>query len=239
MKVGKLAGAVGVYGGGDPEMERVACGVLGLMPEPAATQVVPRDRHAELLSALALRRRPSSVSPPRSGISPARRWARSASPSARARRALRRCRTSAIRWWPSEFVASRASSVQQPWSGRKTSHSGTSATFHTRAPSGSSSRTLPGARLHARPLRVARGRPGCRRQAHAGEPRVVARARLLAASAVRTRRVRSRPGRGLSARAAPRTPVLGRGHPVPRASSSKIPRSAPDSIRQCSTWPMR
>jgi adenylosuccinate lyase len=54
ISVGKLAGAVGVYGGGDPEMERVACGILGLMPEPAATQVVPRDRHAELLSALAL-----------------------------------------------------------------------------------------------------------------------------------------------------------------------------------------
>jgi adenylosuccinate lyase len=54
ISVGKLAGAVGVYGGGDPEMERVACGLLGLMPEPAATQVVPRDRHAELLSALAL-----------------------------------------------------------------------------------------------------------------------------------------------------------------------------------------
>jgi adenylosuccinate lyase len=54
ISVGKLAGAVGIYGGGDPEMERVACGLLGLMPEPAATQVVPRDRHAELLSALAL-----------------------------------------------------------------------------------------------------------------------------------------------------------------------------------------
>jgi adenylosuccinate lyase len=54
ISVGKLAGAVGVYGGGDPEMERVACGILGLMPEPAATQVVPRDRHAELLEALAL-----------------------------------------------------------------------------------------------------------------------------------------------------------------------------------------
>jgi adenylosuccinate lyase len=52
--IGKLAGAVGIYGGGDPEMERIACGQLGLMPEPAATQVVPRDRHAELLSALAL-----------------------------------------------------------------------------------------------------------------------------------------------------------------------------------------
>ena len=52
--IGKLSGAVGVYAGGDPEMERIACAQLGLMPEQAATQVVPRDRHAELLSALAL-----------------------------------------------------------------------------------------------------------------------------------------------------------------------------------------
>ena len=54
MRVGKLAGAVGTYGGGDPEMERIACERLGLVPEQAATQVVPRDRHAELLSTLAL-----------------------------------------------------------------------------------------------------------------------------------------------------------------------------------------
>ena len=54
ISAGKLAGAVGLYGGGDPEMERVACGILGLTPEPAGTQVVPRDRHADLLAALAL-----------------------------------------------------------------------------------------------------------------------------------------------------------------------------------------
>jgi adenylosuccinate lyase len=54
MRVGKLAGAVGTYAGGDPEVERVACERLGLVPESAATQVVPRDRHAELLSTLAL-----------------------------------------------------------------------------------------------------------------------------------------------------------------------------------------
>jgi adenylosuccinate lyase len=54
MRVGKLAGAVGTYGGGDPEVERIACERLGLAPEAVATQVVPRDRHAELLSALAL-----------------------------------------------------------------------------------------------------------------------------------------------------------------------------------------
>jgi adenylosuccinate lyase len=54
MRVGKIAGAVGTYGGGDPEVERVACERLGLAVEPVATQVVPRDRHAELLSTLAL-----------------------------------------------------------------------------------------------------------------------------------------------------------------------------------------
>jgi len=54
MRVGKLAGAVGTYGGGDPEVERLACERLGLVPEAVATQVIPRDRHAELLSALAL-----------------------------------------------------------------------------------------------------------------------------------------------------------------------------------------
>ena len=54
MRVGKLAGAVGTYGGGDPEVERIACERLGLVPEPVATQIVPRDRYADLLSVLAL-----------------------------------------------------------------------------------------------------------------------------------------------------------------------------------------
>jgi adenylosuccinate lyase len=53
-RVGKLSGAVGNYAAIDPEVERLACERLGLVPEPAATQVVQRDRHAELLSALAL-----------------------------------------------------------------------------------------------------------------------------------------------------------------------------------------
>ena len=54
VRVGKLSGAVGNYAAIDPEVERVACERLGLEPEPAATQVVQRDRHADLLSALAL-----------------------------------------------------------------------------------------------------------------------------------------------------------------------------------------
>ena len=54
VRVGKLSGAVGNYAAIDPEVERLACERLGLEPEPAATQIVQRDRHAALLSALAL-----------------------------------------------------------------------------------------------------------------------------------------------------------------------------------------
>jgi adenylosuccinate lyase len=54
MRVGKLSGAVGNYAAVDPEVERVACERLGLEPEPVSTQILQRDRHADLLSALAL-----------------------------------------------------------------------------------------------------------------------------------------------------------------------------------------
>ena len=54
VRVGKLSGVVGTYAATDPEVERIACERLGLEPEPVSTQVVARDRHAELLGALAL-----------------------------------------------------------------------------------------------------------------------------------------------------------------------------------------
>jgi adenylosuccinate lyase len=54
MRVGKLSGAVGTYSATDPEVERVACERLGLEPAPTSTQILQRDRHAELLSTLAL-----------------------------------------------------------------------------------------------------------------------------------------------------------------------------------------
>jgi adenylosuccinate lyase len=54
IRVGKLSGAVGQYAAIDPEVERIACERLGLEPAPASTQILQRDRHAELLSALAL-----------------------------------------------------------------------------------------------------------------------------------------------------------------------------------------
>jgi adenylosuccinate lyase len=52
--VGKVSGAVGSHANVSAAVERWVCDGLGLRPDPAATQVVSRDRHAELLTALAI-----------------------------------------------------------------------------------------------------------------------------------------------------------------------------------------
>ena len=52
-EVGKISGAVGTYSALGPEVERGALERLGLRPEDVSTQVVPRDRHAAVLSAIA------------------------------------------------------------------------------------------------------------------------------------------------------------------------------------------
>ncbi|HKX47603.1 MAG TPA: adenylosuccinate lyase [Gaiellaceae bacterium] len=54
LRVGKLSGAVGTYASTTPEVERIACERLGLVPAPSSTQILQRDRHAELLSTLAI-----------------------------------------------------------------------------------------------------------------------------------------------------------------------------------------
>jgi adenylosuccinate lyase len=54
ISVGKVSGAVGTFANIDPFVESYVCRKLGLEPEPVATQVVQRDRHAEFLSTLAL-----------------------------------------------------------------------------------------------------------------------------------------------------------------------------------------
>jgi adenylosuccinate lyase len=53
-RVGKLSGAVGTYSTLEPEVERLALERLRLEPETVSTQIVPRDRHAELVSAIAI-----------------------------------------------------------------------------------------------------------------------------------------------------------------------------------------
>jgi len=54
ISVGKLSGAVGTYAHLDPAIEQSVCDQLGLQPARVASQVIQRDRHAELLSALAI-----------------------------------------------------------------------------------------------------------------------------------------------------------------------------------------
>jgi adenylosuccinate lyase len=52
--VGAISGAVGTYAAHDPDYEARVLDRLGLAAERVSTQVVPRDRHAELLQAIAL-----------------------------------------------------------------------------------------------------------------------------------------------------------------------------------------
>lgn len=52
--VGQISGAVGTYANVDPKVEALTCQKLGLEPDPASTQVISRDRHAEFVQQLAL-----------------------------------------------------------------------------------------------------------------------------------------------------------------------------------------
>jgi adenylosuccinate lyase len=52
--VGAISGAVGTYASHPPAFEAEVLDRLGLKREPVSTQVVPRDRHAELLQVIAL-----------------------------------------------------------------------------------------------------------------------------------------------------------------------------------------
>ncbi len=54
VSVGKLSGAVGTFAHLPPAIEEDVCRRLGLAPAPVASQVIQRDRHAELLTAIAI-----------------------------------------------------------------------------------------------------------------------------------------------------------------------------------------
>ena len=51
---GKLSGAVGTFSHLPPEVEEAVCARLGLLPAPASSQILQRDRHAEVMATLAL-----------------------------------------------------------------------------------------------------------------------------------------------------------------------------------------
>lgn len=54
ISVGKVSGAVGTYAHVPPQVEEYVCRRLGLRPDPVSSQIVQRDRHAEVFAALAL-----------------------------------------------------------------------------------------------------------------------------------------------------------------------------------------
>jgi adenylosuccinate lyase len=54
IRVGKISGAVGTYAQLDPEVESIACNLLGLNVDPISTQIVQRDRYAQYFTSLAL-----------------------------------------------------------------------------------------------------------------------------------------------------------------------------------------
>lgn len=51
---GAISGAVGTYSSIDPYVETYVCEKMGLTPDPLSTQVLARDRHAQVMSALAV-----------------------------------------------------------------------------------------------------------------------------------------------------------------------------------------
>ena len=54
VSVGAISGAVGTYAQVDPRVEEEVCAKLGLRAAEASSQIVARDRHAELMAALAI-----------------------------------------------------------------------------------------------------------------------------------------------------------------------------------------
>ena len=137
LRVGKLSGAVGTYSATDPEVERAACERLGLEPAPASTQVLQRDRHAEVLSALALLA--SSLDRFATEV---RHLARTEvreveEPFGRAQKGSSAMPHKRNPIAANESAASRASCGRTRWSASRTWHCGTSGTFPIRPPSAS------------------------------------------------------------------------------------------------------
>src|SRR5262249_38486169 len=52
--VGKLSGAVGTFSHLGPDVEAEVCRDLGLTPAPIASQIIPRDRHAQVMTTLGI-----------------------------------------------------------------------------------------------------------------------------------------------------------------------------------------
>lgn len=54
INVGKISGAVGIFGNVSPEIEEYVCARLDLEPAPISTQIIQRDRHAALMARMGI-----------------------------------------------------------------------------------------------------------------------------------------------------------------------------------------
>lgn len=54
IRVGKISGSMGTFAHVDPFVERYVCEKSGLIPDPVSNQIIQRDRHAQLLTTLAI-----------------------------------------------------------------------------------------------------------------------------------------------------------------------------------------
>ena len=135
--VGTVSGAVGTYANLPAEIEAEVLDELGLRPEPAPTQVVARDRHAELLATLAV----AGADVERLAVEVRhlqRTEVREAEePFAEGQKGSSAMPTSATRSWPSASPGWHGCCAATPPPAWRTSPSGTSATSPTRPWSGS------------------------------------------------------------------------------------------------------
>lgn len=141
ISVGRISGSVGTYIHLDPRVEEIALAKLGLQPAPVSTQVLQRDRHAEVLAALALLASSLDKFAVDCGISSGPRCWKWKSPSPRARRVHPPCPTRKIRCGPNASPAWPGSSVPTSWPAWRISGYGMSGTSPILRPSGLSSPT--------------------------------------------------------------------------------------------------
>jgi adenylosuccinate lyase len=97
IRVGKISGAVGTHAHLDPRVEKFVCEKLGLEAAALSTQIIQRDRHAEFLTVLAIVASSVDRWAAEFATFSGPRFSKWKNTLPRGRRAVPRCRTSAIR----------------------------------------------------------------------------------------------------------------------------------------------